>query len=150
MVWVEIVKRFELLARRLAKRNGVSRHVTTQHHNAARLCRGINTSPSLSQHQSGAIGLDGWAGGTGAAAPPFDLVITESVDDGLLGDGLLRLARRARATLLKPAGKFLPARATVWVAAAEVRTGTVSGFDLRGFNAFRSNAGVCYGLSEVC
>jgi len=72
--------------------------------------------------------------------PPFDAVIAEEMADVVLGDSgsLLALARLSQRSLLRPCGVFAPRRARLVCALASLRTTTISGFDLRGFNVFRS------------
>ena len=48
-------------------------------------------------------------------------------------------ARLARAHLLVEGGTFAPCKVQVYAALASIRTTQVNGFDLRLFNAFRSN-----------
>ena len=79
----------------------------------------------------------------------FDAVVTEEASDNLLGDGLLALARHAHAHLLRPGGVFVPSRARVFVALASLRVEEIAGFDLRAFNAFRSNSSVWVDLEHV-
>ena len=81
----------------------------------------------------------GSAGGGSAAG--LDLVVTEELGDDPLSDGLLPLARCARAHLLRPHGLFSPRRVRIVGVLASVRTTRVSGFDLRAFNAFRVSEG---------
>ena len=116
VVWVERVSRFREVAERTAARNGVSAVVTT-----ARAARWSELALP-------------------AGAPRFDVVITEELSDDLLADGILSIARHAHAALLRPGGTFAPARARVYAALASLRLEDASGFDLRAFNAFRSNA----------
>ena len=61
------------------------------------------------------------------------------VSDDLLADGILSIARHAHKHLLRRGGRFVPARAHLFVALGSVRVGECSGFDLSAFNAFRSN-----------
>ena len=116
VLWAERVTRFKEVADALVARNGASRVVRTGR---------VRQWAELRE--------------PGGAAGSFDAVITEEIDDDLLGDGLLAMARHAHTHLLRPGGSFSPARARVFAAIATVRVEEISGFDLRGFNAFRSN-----------
>lgn len=72
-----------------------------------------------------------------------DVVVAEVVASNMLSEGILPVARDAVARLLKPGGRFIPARGTVRVALAyrevspERALGMVEGFDLSPFNALR-------------
>ena len=100
----------------------------------------------------------GWEGATaldaesklggGGRSGRFDAVLTEEFSDDLLADGLLSLARYARAHLLKPRGTFFPKRATTFACLASVRVKQLEGFDVRLFNAFRTSGGAVYDLEE--
>lgn len=72
---------------------------------------------------------------------PVELVVSEIVDCGLIGEGLLPTIRHARAHLLRPGGQLLPRAATLrgaLVDSAAVsrlnRVSTAAGFDLRLLN----------------
>ena len=78
---------------------------------------------------------------SGGSAGGLDLVVTEEMGDDPLADGLLPLARCARAHLLRPHGVFSPCCVRIVGVLASVRTTRVSGFDLRAFNAFRVSEG---------
>ena len=59
----------------------------------------------------------------GAAGPPAraDLIVSEVLDTGLLGEGVLHTMRDATCRLLAPAGEVLPRGAAVYVMAIELR-----------------------------
>lgn len=77
----------------------------------------------------------------GVDLEPADLVISEIVDCGLIGEGLLPTVRHARTHLLRPGGKLLPSHARLFgalldspVVANLNSVGTSAGLDLRPFN----------------
>ena len=131
VLWVERVERFAECARSLARRNAVPVQVVR---------RAEWTKLTL-----------------GAGQQPFDTVITEEVGDDLLEDGLLTIARHAITHLLPPAPnsspspglRFIPARATAYGCLVSLRVGEISGFDLRAFNAFRSNESVFVDIEHL-
>ncbi|KAL1515803.1 hypothetical protein AB1Y20_002419 [Prymnesium parvum] len=123
VLWVERVERFAECARRLVARNGLGGKVQ------------VHRSKTW-----GALTLEGQR---------FDTVITEELSDDLLEDGVLPLARHAATHLLPPLTdastrrpRFVPARATVYCALLSLRVHQIAHFDLRQFNAFRSNDSV--------
>jgi type II protein arginine methyltransferase len=72
---------------------------------------------------------------------PADLVVSEIVDCGLIGEGLLPTVRHARSHLLRPGGKLLPASCRLLgalldspVVASLNSVTTSAGLDLRRFN----------------
>lgn len=72
---------------------------------------------------------------------PVDLIVSETVDCGLIGEGLLATMRHARAELLRPGGRLVPESGRLFGALLESRmvarlnrVDTVAGFDLRLFN----------------
>lgn len=72
---------------------------------------------------------------------PVDLIVSETVDCGLVGEGLLGTMRHARRELLRPGGVLLPRSGTIFGALLESRVvaglnqvNTVAGFDMRLFN----------------
>jgi len=74
-----------------------------------------------------------------------DLLISEILDAGLLGEGVMRTFRHACATLIAADAAVIPAAATVWgvlVEAPELRRvnpiTAISGFDLGEFDIFRN------------
>jgi arginine Nomega-methyltransferase len=76
-------------------------------------------------------------------ATPADLIVTEIVDCGLVGEGLLPTIRHARTHLLKPGGRLIPTAARVRgaVLSSEVvrglnRVGRAGGFDVGALNSF--------------
>ena len=78
-------------------------------------------------------------------AEPADLLISEIVDAGLLGEGMLRTLRHAQATLITGDAALIPAGATVWGALIECPDwrrvnpiADISGFDLGEFDGFRN------------
>lgn len=46
----------------------------------------------------------------------FDLIVTETLDSGAFGEGILETLIHAKETLLKPKGKILPHRVKMWIA----------------------------------
>jgi type II protein arginine methyltransferase len=70
-----------------------------------------------------------------------DLIVSEIVDCGLLGEGLLPTIRHCREHLLKPGGTLLPASARLFgflveseVVSGQNRVATAAGFDVRLLN----------------
>lgn len=66
------------------------------------------------------------------------ILISETVDHSLLGEGFLESLMHARIHLMEDDPTIIPASATVYAVALELRTGDVSGFDLSALNLFRS------------
>ncbi|KAL3896362.1 MAG: hypothetical protein SGPRY_013289, partial [Prymnesium sp.] len=79
----------------------------------------------------------------------FDTVVSEEWGEDPLSDGLLHTCRVARRALLTKEGSMLPARLRLWGALGSVRTKEVSGLDLRGLNALRSEGAAVYDAEEV-
>lgn len=119
VLWVERVQRFASVMQACASRNGLAARVNVT------VVGGWHELATLAKQPQ--------------HARKFDAVITEEVGDELLGADLLPLSQVARQVLLRPGGLFLPSRLRVHAALASIRTTVVSGFDLRAFNAFRSN-----------
>jgi tetratricopeptide (TPR) repeat protein len=78
---------------------------------------------------------------------PADLLISEILDAGLLGEGVMRTFRHAGATLIAPDAPIIPAGATVCGVLIECPAlrrvnpiGEISGFDLGEFEIFRNPA----------
>jgi tetratricopeptide (TPR) repeat protein len=78
---------------------------------------------------------------------PADLLISEILDAGLIGEGVMRTFRHANAALLAPDAAVIPAAATVrgvLVESPELRgvnpVAGISGFDLSEFDVFRNPA----------
>jgi tetratricopeptide (TPR) repeat protein len=78
---------------------------------------------------------------------PADLLISEILDAGLVGEGVMRTFRHAVGSLATPDAAVIPAGATVWgalIECLELRRvnpiGEISGFDLRPFDIFRNPA----------
>jgi type II protein arginine methyltransferase len=76
---------------------------------------------------------------------PADLLISEILDAGLLGEGVMRTLRHACAALITSDAPVIPAAATVWgvlVETPELRRvnpiTAISGFDLSEFDIFRN------------
>ena len=72
-----------------------------------------------------------------------DVLITETVDCGLVGEGLLKIVQHARAHLLRPGARILPRRATLHAALLESRdvhalnyVSEAEGVDVTLFNRF--------------
>ena len=128
VVWVDRVARHVDCMSRIAKRNELRLHV--EH--------------SREWEVGGMQGADAFGRRDG-----FDAVLTEEVDDGLLGDRLLAIASHAHDKLLRPGGVFVPQRAVVFGMLVSVRTTDVNGFDLRGFNAFAAGRSLVSDLEEV-
>lgn len=73
--------------------------------------------------------------------PPADLIVSEIVDCGLIGEGILPTIRHARKHLLAPGGRLLPERARIIGAALESsavvrlnKVTTVAGFNVEALN----------------
>lgn len=85
----------------------------------------------------------------GADLPqPADLIVSEILDAGLLGEGVLPALRDARARLATAQARMIPARAAVFAQAMmlpELRSVNpvrqIAGFDLSPFDRFRNRAG---------
>ncbi|MGH6930745.1 MAG: tetratricopeptide repeat protein, partial [Dongiaceae bacterium] len=78
---------------------------------------------------------------------PADLLISEILDAGLLGEGVMRTFRHAIGALTTPDAAVIPAGATVWgtlIECPELRRinpiAEIGGFDLREFDIFRNPA----------
>jgi len=73
---------------------------------------------------------------------PVDLLISEIVDDSILGEGVLPAHEAAIPLLLKPGGQVIPARGIVRAALVSTRAAETSwldhidGFDVRAFRKF--------------
>lgn len=74
-----------------------------------------------------------------------DLLISEIVDAGLLGEGMMRSLRHANAALIAPDAAVIPQAATIWGALVECPDlrrqnpiGMVCGFDLGALDIFRN------------
>lgn len=104
-------------AREIVARNGLSERITI-----------------LTKH-SEAVTLED-LGGT------VDVLLSEIVDDCILGEGVLPAHEDAVARLLKPGGQVIPARGTVRVALVDTgaaensQLGWIEGFDVRPFRRF--------------
>ncbi len=79
---------------------------------------------------------------------PADLVVSEVLDAGLLGEGVLATLRDALKRLAKPGAKVIPAYADVHVQALEIPQQRsvnplrdIAGFDLSAFDRFRNRSG---------
>ncbi|MEQ8195790.1 MAG: hypothetical protein RIB59_15005, partial [Rhodospirillales bacterium] len=75
------------------------------------------------------------------------LLISEILDNALLGEGVLPTLRHANASLITPDARMIPTSAVVWGAVIECpkfkalnSVDTVCGFDLRAFNYFRQSS----------
>jgi len=121
VVWVLRIVRWAQIATQLVARNGLS-------------------------HRVRVVRVKEWA--TFTPEKLFDAAFTEEVADDVLSDHLLAIARVAT-PLLSGGGRFAPGRIRVLGALVSLRTTSVCGFDLRGFNAFRSNASVWTDLEHV-
>ncbi|KAL1530096.1 hypothetical protein AB1Y20_001018 [Prymnesium parvum] len=124
VVWIERIGTLARMCTALVKANGLERRVT------------VVTAKS-------------WEEAVWPRMEPFDSVITEELSEDVLADGILPIARVARSKFLTKKGTMLPRRIVLWGALGSVRTKRVSGFDLRGFNALRNNAGAVYDMEEV-
>jgi len=76
---------------------------------------------------------------------PADLLVTELLNAGFLGEGILQVIQHARANLLKPDAKIVPKGGTVYAMliesaelAEEDRVNDAAGFNMRPFNEFAS------------
>jgi len=71
---------------------------------------------------------------------PADLLVSEIVDNGLLGEGVLPAVEDAAQRLLRPGAAIIPARGNLRIALAHYsklqsrHLGTIEGFDLSAFN----------------
>jgi protein arginine N-methyltransferase 7 len=76
---------------------------------------------------------------------PADVLVSEIVDNWLLGEDVLPIVEHAVKVLLKPAAKIIPARGIIRVALAHdagldrTRMDTINGFDLSPFNRLAAN-----------
>jgi hypothetical protein len=80
----------------------------------------------------------------GARGMRFDLVITESVADDPVADGLLTIARLAHSCLLAPGGRMAPSRLTIRALLLGVRVPRRAGFDVSLMNELRSEASTAW------
>lgn len=78
---------------------------------------------------------------------PVDLIVAEVLDPVVIGEGVLPTLRHAVNHLLKPGGRVIPARATLFAGLLELPrlrqvnpVGDVCGFDLSAFDRFRNPA----------
>lgn len=78
---------------------------------------------------------------------PADVLVTEIIDCGLVGEGIVDTIRHARKHLLAPQARIVPARATLYAQLVESRTlehlnhvRRVAGFDVSDFNRLSSLA----------
>jgi SAM-dependent methyltransferase len=83
----------------------------------------------------------------GVDLPAADLVVSEVLDGGLLGEGVLPTLQHASRHLLKPGGRMLPAGAVVYGQLVELPrlravnpVAGIAGFDLSAFDRFRNPA----------
>lgn len=83
----------------------------------------------------------------GVDLPAADLVVSEVLDGGLLGEGVLPTLRHAARHLLKPEGRMVPAGAMVHGQLVELPrlrnvnpVAGIAGFDLSAFDRFRNPA----------
>jgi predicted RNA methylase len=84
----------------------------------------------------------------GAELPrPADVLVTEVIDCGLVGEGIVDTVRHAREHLLAPQARIVPARATLYAQLVESRAlehlnhvRRVAGFDISDFNRLSSLA----------
>lgn len=72
-----------------------------------------------------------------------DVIVSEIVDSTLIGEGVIPTIRHAKANLLKPGGKIIPASASIECMAVEIddlqktyKMDDVEGFDLSAFKRF--------------
>jgi protein arginine N-methyltransferase 7 len=68
-----------------------------------------------------------------------NVVVVDLLDEGLLTSGLLPAAAHALAALAAPRARVLPAAATAYVQAAELRTPRSAGLDLSAADRFRAH-----------
>jgi type II protein arginine methyltransferase len=93
----------------------------------------------------------------GAELPrPADVLVTEVIDCGLVGEGIVDTIRHAREHLLAPDATIVPARATVYAQLVESRrlerlnrVRHVAGFDLSDFNRLASVAYFPIRLAQI-
>jgi Tfp pilus assembly protein PilF/SAM-dependent methyltransferase len=83
----------------------------------------------------------------GVDLPAADLVVSEVLDGGLLGEGVLPTLHHATRQLLKPGGRMVPAGAVVYGQLVELPVlravnpvNRIAGFDLSAFDRFRNPA----------
>ena len=83
----------------------------------------------------------------GVDLPAADLVVSEVLDAGLLGEGVLPTLRHATSHLMKPQARMVPAGATIYGQIVELPrqrmvnpVAKLSGFDLSAFDRFRNPA----------
>ncbi|MCE2509392.1 MAG: tetratricopeptide repeat protein [Alphaproteobacteria bacterium] len=76
---------------------------------------------------------------------PADVMVTELLNAGFLGEGILQVIQHARASLLKPDAAIIPRGGTVYAALIESerlveedRVAEAAGFDVTPFNEFAS------------
>ena len=97
---------------------------------------GVNPSSSAVWHTiSTELPIDP----SGVNGPPgqADLIVSEILDSGLIGEGVLHTMRDAASRLLAPGGQLLPRGATVYAMAVELRPPEVGDFDLRALEQLR-------------
>jgi len=70
-----------------------------------------------------------------------NLLVCDMLEDGLLSAGLIPACRYALSRLMLPDALVIPAAATVYAQAVELRVDTVCGFDVSAINLFRWEPG---------
>jgi precorrin-6B methylase 2 len=129
-------------------------------------CEGIEPVADAAERIAARNGLDGrisivrkWSTdvAVGGDLPrPADVLVTEVIDCGLVGEGVVDTMRHAREHLLAPQARVVPARATIYAQLIESRwlerlnrVRRVSGFDLSDFNGLASLAYFPIRLAQV-
>lgn len=78
-----------------------------------------------------------------------NILISETVDHSLLGEGFLAALQHAREFLLVDDPAIIPAGALVYASGVEIRTEDVRGFDFTPINLLRLNHYTCMDLNRV-
>ncbi|WP_051340176.1 methyltransferase domain-containing protein [Azospirillum halopraeferens] len=128
----EVSAALAAVARGVVADNGYADRITVHHKRSADLRPGID--------------LPGRA----------DVLVSEILDAGLLGEGHAPSVRHAVAELLKPGGRVIPAAATVHLVAIEAPAAaatqpirTVCGFDLSRLEAYRNPSYAALSLTDL-
>lgn len=124
------------VAREVMVDNGYADRVTVHHKRSTALRVGAGRDADLPGHA--------------------DVLVSEILDAGLLGEGHAPSIRHARAHLLKPGARIIPAAATLWALPMEAPEPAstqpirnVEGFDLSRLEAYRDRGYVARTLSSI-
>jgi type II protein arginine methyltransferase len=86
----------------------------------------------------------------------LDILITETIDSGLIGEGIIPIVKQAREYLLKPGARVVPLGATVFAGLLESETvlkmnhvDRAVGFDVSGFNQLATNGAYPVRLGQL-